>query len=447
MYGITEEKANALRTGENGNIQTIGLNVNTTNQFVSALYGNESVLSYYSNASNGDHTAMSNIPSFDYNGIDNTIKNATTCPFFAYQSHLASKFNHIPMFSMLSLFALEHNRIANELHVNHSTWGDEKLFLEARQLNIALWQHVVYNEYIPILLSKNFNHMNLTYNSSIDATTSGLYCTVGQRYGHGVMSQSAYFGGISNRNGTFFGKSMTDVITQIPYRDSWTHPCIGLDVIGSENYLKAAIIGLSLSAETKISPKYCEELRSFLSPFDHLKTTNRDIGQWDLLAADILRSRDHGIPSYNDAREIYGLSRITQWSELTSNKFYQNALSLLYDDVDDLDTIVGAFIEEVEASHNDSSNGSGYVGKLFAAILNEQYYRTFAGDKLFYQFNETLKNFAEGTYMSDIVKRNTDIENVKTDLFVMAESNQNGATSAQSDVDGYNTVFLLELSL
>ena len=73
------------------------------------------------------------------------------------------------------------------------------------------------------------------------------------------------------------------------------------------------------------------------------------------------RTRDHGTPSYNDARELFGLSRINEWTDLTSNKHYLVALDALYDDVDDLDAIVGGFIEDVEASNMDTQDGSGHV--------------------------------------------------------------------------------------
>lgn len=159
------------------------------------------------------------------------------------------------------------------------------------------------------------------------------------------------------------------------------------------------------------------------------------------------RARDHGIPAYNDARELYGLNPITHWENLTSNVYYQTALSYLYDDdVDSLDAFLGAIIEGVEASQAGLGSGSSNMGPLFAAIMREQLLRSYIGDRLFYRWNQTLVDFVDGTYMSHIIERNLDIVNLSTTGIFSIENTANAVGNLITGDDGSNKVYLMELS-
>lgn len=48
----------------------------------------------------------------------------------------------------------EHNRLADGLSAINPHWSDERLFQEARRINIAEYQAITYYEWLPILLGK-----------------------------------------------------------------------------------------------------------------------------------------------------------------------------------------------------------------------------------------------------------------------------------------------------
>ena len=50
----------------------------------------------------------------------------------------------------------EHNRLAGRLASLNPGWVGEKVFQEARRLLVAQWQHIVYNEWLPILLGREY---------------------------------------------------------------------------------------------------------------------------------------------------------------------------------------------------------------------------------------------------------------------------------------------------
>ena len=56
---------------------------------------------------------------------------------------------------MHTIWLREHNRVANQLYALFGTnKTDEFYYQEARRIVIAEFQHITYNEYLPILLGK-----------------------------------------------------------------------------------------------------------------------------------------------------------------------------------------------------------------------------------------------------------------------------------------------------
>lgn len=57
---------------------------------------------------------------------------------------------------MHSLLYRLHNTVAHKLDLVNSHWNGDKIFFEARRITIAIFQHIVYNEWLPLFLGNDF---------------------------------------------------------------------------------------------------------------------------------------------------------------------------------------------------------------------------------------------------------------------------------------------------
>jgi hypothetical protein len=138
-------------------------------------------------------------------------------------------------------------------------------------------------------------------------------------------------------------------------------------------------------------------------------------GGIDLIAVDIQRGRDLGLPSYNQSRLLYGLPAVTSFAQITSDPTVQAQLQKIYGSVDKIDVFVGGMAE-------DHVPGA-MLGPLFEAIIKDQFTRTRAGDRFWYENGQfTAPDLAQIRTMSlaDIIKRNTGITGLPTNVFTTA---------------------------
>ncbi len=56
------------------------------------------------------------------------------------------------MSALHHVFHRYHNTIEERLHRLNAYWGGERLYQEARKIVGALWQFIVYNEYVPTVV-------------------------------------------------------------------------------------------------------------------------------------------------------------------------------------------------------------------------------------------------------------------------------------------------------
>lgn len=146
---------------------------------------------------------------------------------------------------------------------------------------------------------------------------------------------------------------------------------------------------------------------------------NGGLGGQDLIARDVQRARDHGIPDYNTLRAALGLPRVTSFAQITSNVAVRHELEQAYPGgVNTIDAFEGGLAE-------DHVRGSD-VGPLFQAIMVNQFTRLRDGDRFFYlneSFNlDETRFLQQENTLAKVIEANTNITNLQTDVFLFKAS-------------------------
>ena len=103
--------------------------------------------------------------------------------------------NEVPTLAVIHLlFLREHNRIASELHKLNPNWNDEKLYQESKKIVNGEFQHIVYNEWLPIVLGHRFmaryglypidKVFSNQYEKDFDPRATNAFATAAFRFGH-----------------------------------------------------------------------------------------------------------------------------------------------------------------------------------------------------------------------------------------------------------------------
>eukprot|EP01118_Nematostelium_gracile_P009356 TRINITY_DN3142_c0_g1_i1.p1 TRINITY_DN3142_c0_g1~~TRINITY_DN3142_c0_g1_i1.p1 ORF type:complete len:758 (-),score=195.66 TRINITY_DN3142_c0_g1_i1:32-2305(-) len=293
------------------------------------------------------------------------------------------------LLSLHALFVREHNRLADQFALQNPTWDDEKLYQEARRWVIAFLQHITLSEYIPVTIGESLGSYS-GYNPSLKGGMYTEFSSAAFRYGHSEVNTEFKR---TTENG--------DNYPSFTLKDNFYSPNIfnlGLDPL---------LHGMAGQSQRQVDRYFATDLRNFLfgAPGS---------GGMDLIAINIQRGRDNGIPTFTQARQIFGLPFKASWSEITSDVATQNALRSVYTDVNQCDLYVCGLVED--------HVGNANVGPTFAAIIKAQYNLLRNGDRFWYEnglFNSTEMLSIRQTTLSALILRNTGISYMQ--CFAMAQ--------------------------
>lgn len=195
------------------------------------------------------------------------------------------------------LFHREHNRIVDILCGLNPHWKGDRLYQEARKILIGIYQQIVYNEYLPIIIGKVVmkwlgilptpKGFNTRYDKHVDASIRNSFAVAPFRFGHAKILHD-------------IGSASKDrsLRTKVPMAPEFFKTRLVRDkhVFGVD--------GISRWITTEFN--YLSDRFIADSVRNQLFETKPGNG-FDLVAIDIQRGRDHGIPSYNEFRRFCGL--------------------------------------------------------------------------------------------------------------------------------------------
>ena len=327
--------------------------------------------------------------------------------------------------SLHTLMVRSHNTFAQELAAINPQWSDETIFQEARHINVAVMQHITYNEFLPMLLGKEVMEQNQIvllkngyfegYDPTVNPTASSVFAQAVFRMGHTLLPSTLERWSKSHR---YVGSQRLHEVLQQPYdlyKDGWI-----------DNLFTGMMNQVAQAYDNSITQEVTEHL--FQEPGNNFGL--------DLASLNFQRAREHGVPSYSHWREFCGLPPFKNWEDLrgTFNNQTINGWRKLYASIEDID-IWSAGVSE---KHLPGS----MVGPTFGCLMGRQFHNLKFGDRFWHEnggwpssFTLEQLNEIRKIKLSRIICDNTDeIDSIQVYVMVLPDHQINPRVPCKSGV-------------
>jgi len=317
------------------------------------------------------------------------------------------------------LWVLEHNRYAAELALQNPDWTDDQLFERAREWTVASYQNVVFYEFVravvgPVLFAGVETYGG--YNPMVDPRMDVSFVTSAFRFGHTMIPDDIPILDIESDT----------VIGSLPvvglFHGKFGPLTANLITRGQANLLYSLYVFGAREPDEKAS----DTMRNFPDPFD-------------VLAANLVRERLHGLPAYNSLRkarhpagaaaDIYqqqgcapeyesspGDDPLGCFMSITHDMEKAELLRQLYGKVKYVDGFMGMMMEH-------TPTGSA-LGKTQGAIFVDQFMRSRDGDRWWFEntanglFTAEEVTTIKSRRLADIISDNFDVPREKLGEYV-----------------------------
>ena len=280
--------------------------------------------------------------------------------------------------SMLhTLFAKEHNAICEHLKQTYSDWDDTRLFSVARLVNAAVMAKIHSVEWTPAILP------NRVLDAGLNANWYGLLTNLlrspeNRKTVADVNVRNPELGGVVgnpiDKHGQPYG--LTEEFAEVYRLHSLLPETIRVRWLDGDRIEDVRFVETRQAGSAKLCARapMADLFYSFGNQhpgqliLNNYPTFMRELSipgnpLFDMGAVDILRARERGVPRYNEFRRQLGLKPIREFSDLTDDGEQVRKLEQAYDDVEQLDLMIGTLAE----GHR--PDGFGFGETLFQIFI------------------------------------------------------------------------------
>ena len=312
-----------------------------------------------------------------------------------------------------SLFSREHNAICDELHLRHPELDDQQLYDKARLVNAALMAKIHTVDWTPAVIA---------HPTTVLALRANWWGLEGERLDKrfGRKTSNEVIRGIPGSPTDHHGVrySLTEEFVAV-YRmhplipDDYSFRALADDAMLNEFTLEdlGALKVRERLDETPMGDLFYSfgtshpgaiSLHNYPRFLQHF--SRPDGTTIDLAATDVLRTRERGVPRYNQFRRLFHLKPVESFEELTGgDRDTADELRDVYADVERVDHMVGMYAEP-------KPEGFGFSDTAFRVFILMAS-RRLKSDRFFTRdfrpevYTQTGIDWVEGNTMRDVLLR------------------------------------------
>ncbi|CAF0786429.1 unnamed protein product [Didymodactylos carnosus] len=265
-----------------------------------------------------------------------------------------------------------HNHLARQLKQLHNDWSDERLFEEAKKINVAYFQHTVFDEYLRVMLGKDIHAKYFSGPSQYDPRKSPAIWT---EFATAAFRCHTFVRDWYSRATPDYKLIDQKLLWDISHHvaPAWEFDNGGLDAI-----TRGAVFDYGSAFDSS----FADQIRHHL--FETVENAQAETKRFDLPAMNMNRARESGIDGYNAYREWCGFKRakiFEHFSDMMNSDSIED-LKRVYRHPDDVDLWAGLNME--------NPISGGLVGPTSACIIAQQFLKVKQADRFFYEHPDVL---------------------------------------------------------